>query len=136
MDQLEEILHKTGNRLTRPRQQVFMALKDAEQPVSLRQISSSVRGADRTSIYRTIELFAQLGVIEIVYVGWKKRYELASPFQPHHHHLQCTGCQQLISIITPSLEQLIEQIAESHSYKLTSHHIELRGLCLGCQDRP
>lgn len=133
MDQLEEILHKAGSRLTEPRRQVFMILEGASQPLSLRQISSRVEGVNRASIYRTLEIFNSLNIIEIVYVGWKKRYELASPFQPHHHHLQCVQCQELISLSTPELETVISQLASAHGYRLISHHIELRGLCMNCR---
>lgn len=128
-----KMLRDSGNRLTMPRRRVFIALEQASQPLSLQQLSALVGDIDRTSIYRTLELFDELSIIEIVYVGWKKRYELASPFRPHHHHLQCTHCQQLIALDTPELEKLISELAKTHGYELTAHHIELRGLCPECQ---
>lgn len=133
MEQLETLLRTSGNRLTTPRQKVFVALQQAAHPVSLQQLSLQCREVDRTSIYRTLELYEQLHIIEIVHVGWKKRYELADPFKPHHHHLQCTSCHKLIAIDTPELEQLIDTIAEQHSYTITGHHFELQGLCPACR---
>ena len=133
MEQLEQLLRSNGNRLTAPRREVFKALEQAGQPLSLQQLSGAVEGVDRTSVYRALELFAHLDIIEIVHVGWKKRYELASPFRPHHHHLQCTKCHQLIALDTPELERLVTHLAKTHGYVLTTHHIELLGLCPHCQ---
>ena len=133
MEHLEKLLHSSGNRLTAPRQAVFEALQNATEPLSLAQLSEQVGQVDRTSIYRTLELYESLHIIEIVHVGWKKRYELASPFKPHHHHLQCTQCHELIELKTPELEQLIDQLAATHGYQLSSHHIELHGICPSCR---
>lgn len=89
--------------------------------------------SNRTSVYRTLNLFATLGIIETITSGWKSRYELAGPFKPHHHHLHCTACRQLIQLDIPILEETIKSFADSHEYMLTGHHIELTGLCKKCQ---
>ncbi|HMQ97157.1 MAG TPA: Fur family transcriptional regulator, partial [Candidatus Nanoperiomorbaceae bacterium] len=121
MEHLEELLRTSGNRLTNPRRQVFTALQQADEPLSLQRLLALAPGTDRTSIYRTLELYEQLHIIDIVHIGWKKRYELADPFKPHHHHLQCTKCHELIAIDTPELEQLISIIAKKHNYTITDH---------------
>ena len=133
MDQLTVALRASNNRLTVPRQQVFRALKNAPQPLSLSQLHSACEGVERTSVYRTLELFHRLGVIEIIHIGWKKRYELASPYRPHHHHLQCTSCATLVDINTPQLERLVHAIAAQQGFTLTGHHLELSGICPKCQ---
>jgi Fe2+ or Zn2+ uptake regulation protein len=134
MQQLETLFHEHGLRLTTPRRQVFEALKQAHRPLSIRDIIASCHSVNRSSIYRALDAFAALGIIEIIHVGWKLRYELASPFKPHHHHLECTSCGELIAIDTPELEQHIHAIASAHNYTLGSHHVELRGLCATCSD--
>lgn len=101
--------------------------------MALAQLHAICQGIDRASVYRTLELFATLGIIEIIHIGWKKRYELAAPFKPHHHHLQCTRCGQLVDIKTPQLERLIHHIATQHGYQVTGHHFELSGICKTCQ---
>lgn len=133
MEHLETLLHASHNRLTTPRQQVFAALERAGQPLSLQQLQEQCPDIDRTSIYRTLELYESLHIIEIVHIGWKKRYELADPFKPHHHHLHCIKCGELIALDTPELEDLVRDLAARHSYQLTSHHIELSGVCIKCR---
>lgn len=133
MEELLSILAASGNRLTNPRQQIFTILKAANHPLSLQELSQQVNAIDRTSIYRTLELFDRIGVIRIVHIGWKKQYELAEPFKPHHHHLQCMWCGELIDIETPTLENLVNNIADQYNYTLRSHHFELEGICSQCR---
>ena len=135
MDQLTELLGANDLRSTAARQRVFMVLKAANSPLFIHQIVSLSAPINRTSVYRTLTLFDKLGIIQVITTGWKKRYELAGPFKPHHHHLQCDVCQELIALETPALEKLIQHFASSHSYVLTSHHMELHGLCQACRAR-
>lgn len=133
MDEFASYLTTRGHRVTATRRAVFAALKAADRPITVRDLTAQIPDSDRVSIYRTLDLFIRIGIVEVVHVGWKKRYELAGPFKPHHHHLQCTTCHQLIAIEPQHLEQLIDNIARDHGYQLSSHHIELHGLCPACK---
>lgn len=114
---------------------VFLALEHSATPLFIHQLAKQCPQVDRTSIYRTLELFQRLNIIEIIHTGFKKRYELAGPFKPHHHHLQCTTCGELVAIDTPRLEELVNAVAATNRYRLTSHHIELHGVCPRCQTK-
>ena len=133
MTPLKQLLHDHQLRHTTARQEVFTALQAADRPLFIQQIVSRCPHSDRTSIYRTLKLFATLHIIETVTSGWKSRYELAGPFKPHHHHLHCTTCHELSQLDMPILEEIITSFADSHEYTLTAHHIELSGLCKKCQ---
>lgn len=133
MPPLKQLLRDHHLRHTTARQEVFAALQSAERPLFIHQIVNLCPLSNRTSVYRTLNLFATLGIIETITSGWKSRYELAGPFKPHHHHLHCTACHQLIQLDIPILEETIKSFADSHEYMLTGHHIELTGLCKKCQ---
>ncbi len=133
MDKLETLFRMHSLRLTNPRREVFGVLEKTSAPLFIQEIIKTAKTSDRTSIYRTLELFTRLGIVQVIPTGWKQRYELSDMFRAHHHHLQCTNCQALVSIDTPELEQTIQAIAKIQNYKLTSHHIELHGLCKNCQ---
>ncbi len=133
MDEFTSYLSSRNYRITTARKAVFTVLNAADKPIAIQDITKRARDIDRVSVYRTLELFTLLGIVEVVHVGWKKRYELAGPFKPHHHHLECTSCHELIAIDPEQLEQLIDSIARDHGYTLSSHHIELQGLCSMCR---
>lgn len=133
MSELETVMQHHKKRLTAPRRLVFEALQAAPRPLSMAELTRQLGDIDRTSIYRTLDLFVSLRIIDIITTGWKRRYELAEPFKPHHHHLQCTSCNELIAINTPEIETVIADTANSYNYQLLSHHIELFGVCYNCQ---
>jgi Fe2+ or Zn2+ uptake regulation protein len=133
MDQLDTLFKHKKLRLTRPRQALFRILSEAHEPLDLTAINTRIAGSDRTSTYRNLELFAATGIIEVIHVGWKKRYELAAPFAPHHHHLVCIVCGNLTALDTPEIETVVETLARKHTYEITDHHFELRGVCSTCR---
>lgn len=123
-------------RLTTPRILVFEALNAATHPLGVADIIRRCPTIDATSVYRTIDLFTKLGITTSVSHGWKQRYELAEPFQPHHHHIRCTACEKLIDIDWPDLETHIEALSQKYSFTVTGHSFELSGLCETCATHP
>jgi len=134
MERLEAFFRDHDLRLTEPRRDIFSILNDRDQPLTLQEILRASQFAERTSVYRTLQLFTKLGIVDIVQVGFKQRYELAEPFKAHHHHLVCIKCGELIDLErTARLEKLINKIASVHDYELTAHHMELQGVCKSCR---
>lgn len=132
MEQFETYLRERDVRLTEPRREVFKILNEHDQPLTIRELLRYSQIAERTSVYRSLNLFVELGIVEAMQIKGKQRYELAEPFKSHHHHLVCTQCGALVSIDQPKLERLVQHIASDHSYNLTSHHVELQGVCSSC----
>ena len=132
MEQLPSLFTRAHLRLTAPRKQLFTILETSDGPLSVGDILLQSPGLDRTSVYRTLSVFVNLGIVDSVPIGWKQRYELAGPFKPHHHHLRCTSCHEIIQLDIPKLENAIHAIAERRDYHLTAHHLELSGVCKLC----
>lgn len=132
-NELETVFAKEGYRLTTPRRQVFDALHKTETPLAIAAIIKACPDVDRVSIYRTLELFTKLGIADIIPFGWKQRYELTSPFKPHHHHLYCTTCGKLIDIHSQRLEQIVALITRDHHFTPVEHKFEISGQCEECR---
>ena len=130
---LEAVLRNAHLRATAPRKSVFKALKNAPTPLTVAELIKLLPTTDKVSIYRTVDTFLQLGIITAVPQGWKPRYELASPFKPHHHHLYCTSCSQLIDIHASEIEDAIIAVAKDHNFLIQSHTFEVSGLCQACR---
>lgn len=133
---LETVLREHNKNITAPRIAVYDELLDGKQ-VTIRQLSYRLKNTiDRASIYRTVQLFEKIGIVHRVYVGWKYSIELADDFQPHHHHLTCNNCGKIITIHDyPELEEAIASFASRESFMLTSHQVELQGICSDCNMR-
>ncbi len=128
----ETILRTAGQSVTKPRQAVFETLSRATQPLKNGEIAKRTPQVDRASIYRTLELFAKLGITTTVIRGWTPFTELAEPFKPHHHHIICEQCGRVEEIANDTLEDVLALIASRHNFVLSTHTVELAGRCLAC----
>ncbi len=99
----------------------------------MHDLARRVSGIDRASVYRAVSLFEELGVVQRLNTGWKYKIELTDIFTGHHHHLSCTRCGKTIALHELGLEQNIAALAGEHNFKVTSHQIEIQGLCPECQ---
>ncbi len=99
-------------------------------------VKSLDNSADRASVYRSVALFEQLGIVQRVQIGWKYQLELSDNYNPHHHHIHCIDCGKLSALPEETqLEEMIKKIARRAGYSLTSHQLELTGRCQECSHK-
>lgn len=136
MQTITDVLKQHGYSVTKARQNVFNALIDSG-PLSMAQLTNKVRARmDRASVYRTVELFEKLGVINRIQIGWKYKLELSDLFTEHHHHATCMQCSKVVSFEeSPEFDAHLLAIGKELSFAITSHSLEIRGLCADCQMR-
>lgn len=132
-EKLQQILKDNNVSITTVRRAIFTTLLGSDRPLKKGEVAARTKSVNRASVYRTLDLFEALGITTTMVRGWTPFVELADPFKPHHHHLECTHCRQLVALDTPELEQLVEKLAHKYGYELSMHHIELQGLCPRCQ---
>lgn len=133
LERLDTVLHQHHLRLTRPRRVVFEFFAIADEPIQLPQVLSALGGViDRASIYRTVTLFTQLGVVQQVHRPGRQWLELGEDFSPHHHHIVCTNCGLSQTLDSPALERTLQALANQAGFRPTSHHLEISGLCSQC----
>ncbi len=77
------------------------------------------------TIYRTVRLFEELGVIEKLEINGKARYEISD--NNHHHHLIDIVTGQIIEFENEELEKIKEKISADLGYELVDHKLELYG---------
>lgn len=133
MQLLHQALKRNGYSTTKARQLVFEALEH-EEPLSTAQLFTKVDGMlDRATLYRTIDLFEKLGIVQRIQLGWKHAFELTDNFSFHHHHLNCISCGILLPIREDvTIEEAVRTLATEYGFTSTSHQFEIRGLCPNC----
>src|SRR5688572_29390322 len=132
VERLKYILKSAGFSVTKARLGVFNALLGHE-PLSMHDLVERAGNIDRASVYRAVELFEQLGVVQRLNIGWKYKLELTDKFAEHHHHLTCTHCGRTIAMNEDELEQLIARLASAHDFTPSSHQIEIQVVCADCR---
>lgn len=131
-NELEAILKRHKMYITRPRTLVFDALLESSSPLSIKELESRVGdGVSRASIYRALETLKKLDIARQIRIS--NKYELSDMFSRHHHHMTCEKCGRVITIkLGDKMESSIQSFGRRHGFKITSHEVELRGLCRYC----
>jgi Fur family transcriptional regulator, ferric uptake regulator len=134
LEQFKTTLNTGAYSLTKTRQLVFAALQNKE-PQTMAEVIAACHGrADRASIYRTITLFEELGIVQRLQIGWKYKLELSDRYHYHHHHLTCSKCGRTFALPNDErLEQRLRQLANGQNFQMRGHQLEIQGLCLDCQ---
>jgi Fur family ferric uptake transcriptional regulator len=85
-----------------------------------------------TTVYRTLNLLEENNIATSISFGAAgKKFELGN--KPHHDHLICESCGEIIEFEDKKIEELQEKIAKIHDFKLTNHLMQLYGICKACQ---
>lgn len=136
-EKLTDVLKQNGYSLTKPRQTLFSALQSGK-PRTMRELTLDLSSVmDRASIYRTISLFEELGIVVRVQQGWKYKIELSDKFSPHHHHISCTKCGKTLSFNEPNgIEDILNDIASQSNFIHKNHSLEIYGICQECSNDP
>lgn len=95
-------------------------------------IMSKGSRVSRASVYRTLSLMREAGVIENVENAEREaRYESTIGRQ-HHDHMLCTSCGNVIEFYSEKLERLQDALCSEHGFTGQTHSLEIRGLCSKC----
>lgn len=136
-DVLNRYMAEHGLKSTRQRSLIIDTFFDLEGHLSVEELWAKVREADQrvsvATVYRTMKLLAECGLAHARNFGdGQTRYEAAIG-RHHHDHLICTRCGTIVEFENDRIEALQDAVASSHGFKVTSHKMELYGLCKTCQ---
>ena len=134
-DRVHAALARAGLKRGGARERVIDLL--AAQPCALSAVEiedalkASGRATARASIYRTLELLAEHGLVERLEVGdGQARFERTGDH--HHHHLMCERCGRLVAFDDPGLERAIDGLSGRLGVRVSGHDVLLRGACERC----
>ncbi len=134
---IEALCAEKGLRITEQRRVIARVLGESvDHPdvEALHQRASAVDpGISIATVYRTVRLFEEAGILERHDFGdGRTRYEAAP--ESHHDHLIDVETGKVIEFVDPELESLQRQIAEKLGYRLVDHRMELYGVAIKRND--
>lgn len=132
----EEIIHAAGHRVTPQRIRILDAVCAGGGHTTLGEIYARVRrvddSIDRSTLYRTLKLFVELGLVVSADTGdGETYYEISRPHR--HHHLVCRQCGREQEIEHAVMQRMFDQVFQQYGFKADSDHLVLFGLCGDCQ---
>ncbi|MHB0995257.1 MAG: Fur family transcriptional regulator [Elusimicrobiales bacterium] len=125
-----------GSRRSKRREAILDVLASERLHLSAEQVHKAAQkrlpGIGIATVYRALKCLCGCGkVSEFIPADGVARYEPAGD-RSHHDHLVCTACGAFIEAVDPEIERLQERLAARHGFAISSHRLEIYGLCRDC----
>jgi Fe2+ or Zn2+ uptake regulation protein len=133
--ELAELLRERGLRATSQRVVMHRLLRDRDRHVSaeelLSEASERLPGVSLPTVYATLELFEQLGILRRVNGGggtllWDTRADT-------HHHMICRNCGRIEDLETPLDLERARRSAARSGFEADRAEVVVSGLCARCR---
>lgn len=125
------VLEDRGYRVTEPRRSVVELLDRKEEGFSAEEICGELPGVGRATVYRTIKLLLEAGVIcKLALPDGAPKYSLARI--EHHHHTVCVTCGTVSEFRDATIERFLRTIGADISGEIVGHRMEFYIICQQC----
>ena len=134
---IEALCAEKGLRITEQRRVIARVLGESEDHPDVEALHARAAAVDPgisiATVYRTVRLFEEAGILERHDFGdGRARYEAAP--EAHHDHLIDVETGKVVEFVDPELEALQKIIAEKLGYRLVDHRMELYGVRIDRED--
>ena len=135
---LQEACRRAGMPLTVQRRTIFAALLERRDHPTVDQVFAQVKdripGVSRTTVYRTLDTLAQLGLI-------RRTHHFAASVRfdgnmEQHHHLVCTACGKVTDIQDSGVTVSMPPETRGHGFRLLDYSVYFEGICPQCRRPP
>jgi Fur family ferric uptake transcriptional regulator len=126
---LADRLRARGLRVTSQREQVLDAVR-ALGHATPEQICDAVAGVDITTVYRTLELLEEIGLVRHAHLGHgAPSYR---PAEDDHIHVVCHACGAVVDADPSLVEPLADRLLADDGFVLDRSHFTVFGRCRQC----
>ncbi|HEY5649436.1 MAG TPA: transcriptional repressor [Nitrospiria bacterium] len=137
---LRDHLSKNHLKLTHQRELILAAFLKADHITAedlYREITRKKKDHNLglATIYRTLNLFCEIGIAQQRRFGDSRTFYDNVSGKNHHDHLICTRCGGITEFESPPIERLQEEVARKKGFQITSHRLELYGICSACKEQ-
>jgi Fur family ferric uptake transcriptional regulator len=140
-EKYREFLASKGLRMTHAQaivvEEIFSSHEhfDAEQLIE-RLAPRRDRRVSRSTIYRALEKLEEAGLIrKVARQDNREIYEHDYGY-PQHDHLICRRCGTLIEFHNEAINDVLDEVARRHGFRMEGHRLEVSGLCDRCSRPP
>jgi Fur family ferric uptake transcriptional regulator len=131
-----EYLRARGLKYTRERHALLEEVLSTPEHFEAEQLLISLRQSGKrvakATIYRTLPLLVDCGIINQVQFGDSMaRYEHTFGQGPHDH-MVCLRCRRIIEFDSGEVLRLRAELAERYSFQPLSHRFQITGICAQC----
>ena len=137
MSRLSE-LAEHGYKRTAQRAVILDILESASGHMTAEEIARQIEEGNiplnRSTVYRTLETLAEIGVVKATRMGRALYYEVSEEGE-EHHHIRCTRCHRMVHLDAAQVDRLLTGLAADQGFETVDIQVLVRGLCKGCRSR-
>jgi Fur family ferric uptake transcriptional regulator len=130
-----ELLKAHGLRMTPQRRAIVAEIMAADGHITPSALAQRVRqrvpGVDPSTVYRTLDLLEQLGVLSHTHMESGAGYHRRAEAQ--HVHLTCSRCGSEDSLTLAEAKRLKDLVARHRGFEPDLTHFAISGLCAACK---
>jgi Fur family ferric uptake transcriptional regulator len=131
-------LRSAGYKITPPRLAVLEIIQREGEHLNPNEILARAQTihpqTGRATVYRTLELLTQLGIVRPIYVGDTGPTYIRA--EGGHHHLVCSRCGRVVDFEQCVADGMEQELEARFGFRIHSHLLEFYGLCPHCQAAP
>jgi len=125
-----------GYSNTRQRQLLLKLIREEGGLIDAKDLFRRAIEKDKSishaTVYRSLNLFKQLGLIDQKRLGHAQcYYEMRQ--SPEHQHLVCRGCGKVIDFNCP-LGEMVNRVKYEQGFTVTKAELYLEGYCSQCAE--
>ena len=96
------------------------------------EVQQTARGVNISTIYRTLELLEQIGLVTHTHLGHgAPTYHLAA--EADHVHLVCRDCGEVTEVSPDTVGDLVTRLDREFGFETEVRHLTVFGRCARCR---
>lgn len=125
-----------GYPLTAQRRLLLQLIRDAAGHIDAKELyrraSSKDESISLATVYRSLRLFQELGLVEERRLGQlSHHYEIRQPAE--HQHFVCRCCGKIIEFQNPLIDKLVGTVQDEQGFNVTRAELYFEGYCPECR---
>jgi Fur family transcriptional regulator, ferric uptake regulator len=134
-EQALDALRHRGLRMTPQRQAIVAEIMRSEGHIAPQSIARRVKqrmpGVNASTIYRTLDLLEELGMVSHAHLEGGPEYHRAG--EAEHIHLMCSSCGADDELSMAEAERFKRLIQRHNGFDPDLAHFAISGLCADCR---
>ena len=127
-----------GHPVTAQRRLLLDLIREAGKHIDAKEIYRRASSRDESislaTVYRSLRLFKELGLVDEIRLGELGcYYEIKQSVE--HQHMVCKYCGKVIEFESPLIGKLVDEVQRAHSFNITKAELYLEGYCQECKNK-
>ena len=129
-------LGKDGVRITSQRELILEIIRRGEGHLDADEVYRQARieqpNISLSTVYRNLQLFKKLGLVEEVSFDTTHHHYEMKP-SSEHYHMVCLGCGRVVEFSCPLSRYVKRNVAEARDFEITDIKAQVSGYCSRCR---